>query len=125
MTKYRKPFYANEMHNDSNFSVHRYFTTNIEGHGRSKLKQFVDVPCPFGVENTYKYLRRANLNKLPFLTEPKPKKHKSILLATLHTNVSKRDSRAFSCHYTNKTFETFIENKRPEFIIKVCMYQEI
>lgn len=68
MTKYRKPFYASEMHNDSNFSVHHYFTTDVESRGLSRLKEFVDVPCPFGVQNTYKYLRKANIHKLPFIT---------------------------------------------------------
>lgn len=68
MTRYRKPFYANEMHNDSNFSVHRYFTSNEVKVNKSILKEFVDLPCPFGIQNTYNFLRKTNLKKLPFLT---------------------------------------------------------
>ena len=116
----RKPFYANEMHNDSFFSVHTYFTHTQTLSG---LREFVDVPRSFGVDNTYKYLRRGKLDKLPYVTETnRPKKRLSVGA----NNVTLENyTRLRTPGKELRTMESAYEIRKSEFLLKVCIYEDI
>lgn len=69
----RQPFYQKDIHNSTFYHNHRYFVDNQRPNhslddrtnSRKLHREFVQLPQPFGVDFTYKYLRKANMDCIP------------------------------------------------------------
>lgn len=66
----RRAFYQKDIHNTSLYRNHRYFTetktkTDTDSSHSHIFREFVELPQPFGVDYTYKYLRQANIKAIP------------------------------------------------------------
>jgi len=71
----RQPFYQKDIHNSTFYHNHRYFAERERSQnsfdsangaaGCNLHREFVKLPQPFGVDFTYKYLRKANINCIP------------------------------------------------------------